>query len=181
MIVVVKSLIFTVPVNWVRTLPYESSAVTEIENGSPAAWLRAPGTGLSTLVIHGASENNLTAYPCLESSCPALNEPGIKLILGHRDMHFRKLKNIRVGNSIELELPDKKIQKYQVMEIEILTPEQVVERVNEKKQEDWLVLVTCYPFKYVGPAPKRFVVWARGALFVKTAPLDPPQKLFISQ
>jgi sortase A len=131
-------------------------------NGSPAAWLCAPGTGLSTLVIHGTSENNLTAYPCLETSCSTLNEPGIKLVLGHRDMHFRKLKNIRVGYSIELELPDKKIQKYQVMEIEILTPEQVVERVNEKKQEDWLVLVTCYPFKYVGPAPKRFVVWARG-------------------
>ncbi|NIM16320.1 MAG: sortase [Candidatus Aminicenantes bacterium] len=129
-------------------------------SGSPAVWLRAPGADLSTLVIHGASENNLTAYPCLETSCPGLNEPGIKLILGHRDMHFRKLKNIQVGYSIELEFLDKKIKKYQVMEIEILTPEQVVERVKEKKQEDWLVLVTCYPFKYVGPAPKRFTVWS---------------------
>jgi sortase A len=132
-------------------------------SGSPAVWLRIPETGLNTLVLHDASDKNLMAYPCLYASCPGPEEAGIKVILGHRDMHFRKLQNVQIGQLIEMELVDKKIKKYRVREIEILTPEQAVERVNRKQKEEWLVLVTCFPFKYVGPAPKRFLVWARRA------------------
>ena len=36
-------------------------------------------------------------------------------------------------------------------------------RMREKAGEDWLVLLTCHPFRYLGPAPRRFLAWSMAA------------------
>jgi len=125
------------------------------EDGTPAAWLTIPDAGIDTLVLRGVSESSLHRFPCMVrgTTCP--------VILAHRDAHFRKLARVSPGTDISLQWSDSSVRKYTVVETEILNPEQAERRHHERSDADWLVLQTCYPFRYIGPAPQRFLVWAR--------------------
>ena len=78
-------------------------------------------------------------------------------IAGHRDGFFRGLKDIAVGDAMELETLGKRAT-YVVDEIEIVAPEQV--EVLRPRAAPAITLVTCYPFYFVGDAPQRFIVHA---------------------
>ena len=80
-------------------------------------------------------------------------------LAGHRDGFFRGLKDIKSGDVIELETLDGSLT-YRVSEITIVDPEDVY--VLAPTPEPSVTLVTCYPFYFVGNAPKRYIV--RGVL-----------------
>jgi sortase A len=84
-------------------------------------------------------------------------EAGNTGIAGHRDGFFRGLKDVQVGDLIELQISDKTMV-YRVSQTEIVTPEDV--GVLKPRGKPSLTLVTCYPFYYIGSAPKRFIVHA---------------------
>jgi LPXTG-site transpeptidase (sortase) family protein len=122
----------------------------------PAGWLSIPAVNINTLVIEDATEKNLEKFPGLD-----IIGANLKVISAHRDVHFFPLKDISMGQQVHFEWKNKKVIKYEVMEIEILKTEYIRKRLLEKSNEDWLVLLTCYPFSYIGPAPQRFVVWCK--------------------
>lgn len=78
-------------------------------------------------------------------------------IAGHRDGFFRVLKDIKVGDLIEVRTPIK-LHRYRVTSIDI------VEKTDKSLLADTdmpgVTLVTCYPFYYLGNAPQRFIVAA---------------------
>jgi len=78
-------------------------------------------------------------------------------LAAHRDTFFRPLKNVRQGDRIRMTTPDG-IFTYVVRDTRIVAPTDV--SVLEPTPEDTLTLITCYPFTYIGTAPKRFVVRA---------------------
>ena len=78
-------------------------------------------------------------------------------IAGHRDGFFRCLKDIHIGDEIELATPGQKIS-YAVDAIEVVDPENV--GVLRPRARPALTLVTCYPFYYIGSAPHRYIVHA---------------------
>jgi sortase A len=78
-------------------------------------------------------------------------------IAGHRDGFFRCLKDIQIGDRIELATPNQKIT-YAVDRIEVVVPEDV--SVLLPRSRPAVTLVTCYPFYFIGSAPKRFIVHA---------------------
>ena len=78
-------------------------------------------------------------------------------IAGHRDGFFRGLKNIKVGDRIEVEEPGK-VETYIVDRLQIVDPSNV--RVLRSSDRSALTLVTCYPFYYIGSAPQRFIAHA---------------------
>jgi len=88
-------------------------------------------------------------------------------LAGHRDGFFRGLKDIAVGDAVELTTLAARAT-YVVDEIEIVSPERV--DVLAPRASPSLTLVTCYPFYYVGDAPQRFIVHAR---LDQTVPLKP--------
>jgi sortase A len=79
-------------------------------------------------------------------------------LAGHRDTFFRPLRSIRVGDEIDFTTPERSFE-YIVESIEVVTPNNV--EVLEPSTGHDLTFVTCFPFYFVGPAPKRFVVRAR--------------------
>ena len=83
--------------------------------------------------------------------------PGNVGLAGHRDTFFRALRNIRPDDTIELETTEG-TYRYQVSSTRIVTPRDV--SVLKSSGGPTLTLVTCYPFYYVGSAPKRFIVHA---------------------
>ena len=78
-------------------------------------------------------------------------------IAGHRDGFFRGLKDIKVGDRIDLEEPNRH-ETYVVDHLEIVDPSDV--RVLRSESKPTLTLVTCYPFYHIGSAPQRFIVHA---------------------
>jgi sortase A len=84
-------------------------------------------------------------------------EPGNSALAGHRDTFFRGLKNIRVNDDLRLTTPYGDFT-YQVTRTVIVMPTDL--SVLDPTDEQTLTLVTCYPFSYVGHAPKRFIVQA---------------------
>jgi len=78
-------------------------------------------------------------------------------IAGHRDGFFRGLKDISLGDEVDLTMAAAK-ETYIVDQIEIVSPTDV--RVLQPRRAPSITLVTCYPFYFVGDAPKRFIVHA---------------------
>jgi sortase A len=84
-------------------------------------------------------------------------EPGNSAFAAHRDGLFRPLKNIRVGDDVRVRSVHGEFV-YRVRGTKIVTPDDL--SVLEPTATDTLTLITCYPFNYVGHAPKRFIVQA---------------------
>ena len=78
-------------------------------------------------------------------------------IAGHRDGFFRRLKNIRTGDTIELDTMSG-TDAFVVDRIRVTSPADVA--VLQPRTKDSITLVTCYPFYFVGTAPRRFIVQA---------------------
>jgi sortase A len=78
-------------------------------------------------------------------------------IAAHRDGFFRGLKDIVVGDAVELATVGGQAT-YVVEQIEVVSPESV--EVLRPRSAPSLTLVTCYPFYFVGDAPQRFIVHA---------------------
>jgi len=82
-------------------------------------------------------------------------ETGTIGIAGHRDGFFRGLKDIVKGDTIELETQQQKF-KYVVDMISVVDPNDV--SVLQSRERPSVALVTCYPFYFIGSAPKRYIV-----------------------
>ena len=84
--------------------------------------------------------------------------PGNVGLAGHRDTFFRGLRNLRKRDEIDFLTLDGNF-KYRVESLKIVNPDNA--SVLAPSPENTLTLVTCYPFYYVGNAPKRFIVRAQ--------------------
>jgi len=78
-------------------------------------------------------------------------------IAGHRDTFFRPLRRIRPGMQIKV-VGAAGAYRYRVDSTEIVDPEEV--KVLDIASRPMLTLITCYPFNYIGAAPRRFIVHA---------------------
>ncbi len=119
--------------------------------------ISVPRLHLSAIIAEGVDDATLRRavghFP--ESSLP--EKEGTVALAGHRDTFFRALAHIRLHDQIELETPNG-VYRYEVIRTEVVTPDHT-EVVRSSPQSD-LTLVTCYPFRYVGHAPDRFIVQA---------------------
>jgi sortase A len=88
---------------------------------------------------------------------PLPGQRGNVAITGHRDTYFRPLLKIRKDDEIMLTTLGGSY-RYLVDSIKVVNPEET--DVLDNSSDAILTLVTCYPFYFVGPAPKRFIVRA---------------------
>jgi len=140
--------------NWVRR-----DLASTMENGQAVAWIKSDSAGLDSAVLLDGSPQNLLKFPCLSRSGVLPGEAGTVIIQAHRDTHFRGLGKLVSGDPVQLETVAGVVRRYVVSETEIMTRQQLETRFQQNFEG--LVLVTCYPFRYTGPAPKRYLVWLR--------------------
>jgi sortase A len=131
------------------------------------AILRIPEIGLELPVRYGTDEQVLRRGPGLIEGTALPGSAGNVAIAAHRDIHFRGLKDLELGDLIELEMPDR-MQPYIVVGLSVVEPTDV--HVLEEAGQPVLTLVTCYPFYFVGNAPKRYVVRAEAAGYLHLNP-----------
>lgn len=106
------------------------------------------------MVLDGADAASLSRFPCRESVGQA------SLVMAHRDTHFQGLEKIREGDVFHWELRDGQVRNYQCWAIHIVDKAEVETLIEKQRGSDCLLLLTCYPFRYIGPAPQRFLVVA---------------------
>ena len=123
----------------------------------PLAILRIPGIGLEVPVLDGVDDLTLNRGVGHIPETAAPGGPGNAGIAGHRDGFFRGLKDVAVGDVIEVETLSSRLS-YRIDRISIVSQTDV--DVLDATREPTLTLVTCYPFYFVGSAPQRYIVSA---------------------
>ena len=138
-----------------RVIDYQESL--KGEQDLPLAVLTIEKLGIQVPVYNGTDEFNLNRGVGRIKGTAAIDGQGNLGIAGHRDGFFRALEDIEEGDVIEL-LTTQGIINYNVSSIEIVEPTDV--SVLAATTSSTITLVTCYPFYYVGHAPKRYIVKA---------------------
>ncbi len=126
---------------------------------------------LSAMVREGVDAKTLSLAVGHVPSTALPGQAGNFAIAAHRDTLFRALKDIRKDDLVTFESPTGSYT-YQVMATEIVKPSEVsvlqpngggliAPPADSNNPEKLLTMITCYPFYYVGSAPKRFIVEAK--------------------
>src|ERR1035438_2441112 len=128
-----------------------------IREGDVLGRIDIPRVGVSVAVLQGTTSQTLRLGVGHINGTALPGEPGNMGIAGHRDTYFRAIKDIRKDDEIQLQTAAG-ITRYEVDTIQTTFPSDV--SVLAPTAESSLTLVTCYPFYYIGAAPKRFIVHA---------------------
>jgi sortase A len=127
---------------------------------APLAVLKIPKINLEVPVLEGTDDPALD-YGAGHIAGTALpGQAGNIGIAGHRDGFFRGLKDIVPGDAIDLETA-RGSEAFVVENIWLVDPDDVW--VLDDTPAEALTLVTCYPFYFVGSAPRRYIVRATRA------------------
>jgi sortase A len=114
--------------------------------------------GVAVIIVEGTDEVSLRRAVGHISGTALPGEQGNVGLAGHRDTFFRALRNIRQNDDVTLTTPTGSYH-YLVDSIRIVSPTDSDVLIDSGGSV--LTLVTCYPFYFVGSAPKRFIVRAR--------------------
>ena len=128
------------------------------EEGALVGRVEIPRLGVSGIVLEGVGKKTLRRGIGRIPGTALPEDGGNVGLAAHRDSFFRGLKDIRKNDIITLKTLEDTYY-YRVDWTEIVLPKDT--HVLEDKGEPELTLVTCYPFYYVGSAPKRFIVRAQ--------------------
>lgn len=146
---------------WIRTGNGESRATPwPWADTWPVARLTARSGDIDLIVLSGESGRTLAFGPGHVSASAKPGEVGNAVIAGHRDTHFRFLKDVAPGEMLSLESGTGHKHLYKVIGVDIVDSRKG--RLLLDTDEAMLSLVTCYPFdaREAG-GPMRYVVTAK--------------------
>jgi sortase A len=107
-------------------------------------------------IFEGADEEELAKGVAHAQSTVLPGEPDVSLLSGHRDTVFRHVGDLKPGDKLMVETEMGRftytIEKSWVVDAN--------EKVHSLKKP-YLLLSTCYPFSYIGPAPQRYLILAK--------------------
>ena len=135
----------------------------------PLGVLSVPGRNIRQMILEGNSGRNLAFGPVLLDG----SSLGQDLVIsGHRDTHFSFLRELSLGDRVQIQLRDG-AQWYEVSQLEIIDSrlqELVIDPGISR-----LSLVTCYPFDSPSAGgPMRYVVTAQPAASALKQPQRSP-------
>ena len=127
--------------------------------GTPVARVLIPRLGLDEVVVEGVGDDELRAGPghMIGSALPG--DRGTSVISAHRDRHFHALGAIEQGDTVVTESASGTVV-WRVSRIRVVRAE---DSALEARMTPTLMLTTCWPIRYLGPAPERLIVEAEVA------------------
>jgi sortase A len=145
-------------------LPTRSATLASYSGSSPRipidgllGLMEIPRLEISAVYEEGVDDDTLAGGIGHVPGTPLPGETGNAALAAHRDTYFRRLGEIQVGDVIDVKTRRGE-HHYRVSRTAIVQPGDI--RVLDNTPVATLTLVTCYPFRYVGTAPQRFVVTA---------------------
>ncbi len=138
-----------------RAGPHAAAAQSE-DDGLTKLWV--PKIDLDSFVVEGTNHKALLLGPGHMPDTPAPGDLGNSVITGHRDTFFRHIHELEKGDTVLVQR-DGKTFKYEVTGKKIVEPDDL--SVIRPAKDSRLTLITCYPTYYIGPAPRRLVVFSK--------------------
>jgi len=136
---------------------FRPDAPAPLVEGAPIGEISIDRLGLRAVVTEGDSDAILDRGPGHLADTPWIGKAGNVVIAGHRDTTFRPLRNVRTGDVIDVRSHSGS-KRYRVVSTRIVMPTDL--SVLKRGKTNSLTLLTCYPFGFIGHAPKRFAVRA---------------------
>jgi sortase A len=117
-----------------------------------------PKIELASFVVEGTNHHSLLLGPGHMTETAEPGQPGNAVITGHRDTFFRHIHELEKGDQIYVERGGRRLL-YEVIGKKIVDPDDI--SVTRQTNDSELTLITCYPTYFIGPAPKRLVIFTR--------------------
>lgn len=150
------------PAGFTRSRPDSSAppqpASLKAEAGAVLGKIHLPRLDRSIAVLEGTGSKPLSRGAGHDPASPLPGEAGNCILAGHRDTVFRSLNKLKAGDLIEVETAAGRYV-YETEKIRIVDEHDEVDLTEE--QGEYLTLITCYPFSFVGLAPQRYILTAR--------------------
>ncbi|MBT2656861.1 class D sortase [Bacillus sp. ISL-18] len=127
--------------------------------GDTVGILKIPNIKAELAIVEGTDPDDLEKGVGHYKGSSFPGDKGQIVLSGHRDTVFRKLGELKIGNQLKIQMPYGNYT-YEIVRTKIV-------KANDKsiitlqKQQEELILTTCYPFHYVGNAPKRYIIYAK--------------------
>jgi sortase A len=131
-----------------------SLGLTRMSAGAPVVRVIIPSIRLDEVVVEGLSDKDLWAGPGHMPGTVFPGQNGNSVISAHRDRHFHRLDDVRVGDIVETQTPYMSVM-WRITQRRVVGKD---ERVIYESQTPMLTLTTCWPTRYVGPAPDRLLL-----------------------
>lgn len=141
-----------------RKLPVFSRSPARIEPSNIVGRISIPSLHLTAMVREGIDEDTLQRAVGHIPATALPGQDGNVGVAGHRDTFFRSLKDLRHNDRIYFSTLHGDYE-YTVDQLIVVEPQNAA--VLQPTPANTLTLVTCFPFEYIGNAPKRFIVRAR--------------------
>jgi sortase A len=125
--------------------------------GAPVARIVAPKIGLDAIVLEGVDDDALNAGPGHLPGSAFPGERGNSIISAHRDRHFNGLAGLDVGDTL---MTDSGMRQDRW----VIVSKRVIDKDSPAlfhTKDATLTLTTCWPIRYLGPAPDRLIVTAK--------------------
>jgi sortase A len=141
-----------------RSNPTDSPQQAYVARNDGMIRLVIPKIELTSFVVEGTSHRALLLGPGHLTQTSEPGEVGNSVISGHRDTFFRHLHELERGDQVFVDRAGKRYV-YQVTGKKIVEPDDM--SVTRSTTDSELTLITCYPTYYIGPAPRRLVVFTK--------------------
>ena len=137
----------------------------------PEARITVKRIGASAIALAGSSGQALAFGPGHVERTADAGERGVAVYAAHRDTHFRFLKDVAVGDEIEVTRQDGKTFRYRADGYSIVRFDQ--SGIDPLMGGHALVLTTCWPFDAIAHGPMRYMLHATMMPAMPAAPSSP--------
>jgi len=124
----------------------------------PVARIEVKRIGASAIVLSGSSGQALAFGPGHVEFTAEAGERGVAVYSAHRDTHFRFLKQVRIGDEIDVTRRDGKTFRYRADAQSVVRFDQ--SGIDPESDGYGLILSTCWPLGAVTPGPDRYLLHA---------------------
>ena len=137
----------------------QSASSTPPKIGETVGILKIPKIKAELAIVEGTDPDDLEKGVGHYKGSYFPGDKGQIVLSGHRDTVFRKLGELKLGNHLTIQMPSGNYT-YEITRTKIVksTDKSII---TLQKQQEELILTTCYPFYYVGNAPKRYIIYAK--------------------
>ena len=124
----------------------------------PVARIEVKRIGASAIVLSGSSGQALAFGPGHVELTPDAGERGVAVYSAHRDTHFRFLRDVVIGDEIDVTRSDGRMFRYRADASSVVRFD--ASGIDPLADGYGLVLSTCWPFDALTSGPERYLLHA---------------------
>lgn len=129
------------------------------DEGKASGLLLIPKINAELAIVEGTDPDQLEKGVGHFKGSSYPEENGQIVLSGHRDTVFRKAGELELGDVLTMKMPYGEFS-YEIVSTKIVRADDT-SIITLQKEEEELILTTCYPFGYIGDAPDRYIMYAR--------------------